>query len=312
ISGAGDTIPPTVSSFVIADGAATTGVITFNESVTFPNVTGLSMDGDFADITLSAPTGLGTTWNVTLSRAAVNGEVGNFVYGATNTIADTSSNALVAGSTAVTNNVTISLPYALKEDFEDALNTTTDWDFVNTHPTDVVFVKNTSDLTITANTVVHLYNENFYKSKITLPVSGTVIASWDITSVNARYANISIGLTNASGSNIFYIQPNTTTSTSMYFRALPNGGSNQAVTQSAIMTNTTLRMILTNSGSDIAIEVWNGTGWTNVMIQTGITGITGDLSVFFTAVGRSTNTESITFDNVYLTDTIYTGRYPDA
>ena len=105
ISGAGDTTAPTVSSFVIANGAATTGVITFSEAVLFPDVTGLSMTGDFADITLSSPTGSGTTWNVTLSRAAVNGETGNFVYGATNTITDTSSNALAASSTAVTNNV---------------------------------------------------------------------------------------------------------------------------------------------------------------------------------------------------------------
>jgi hypothetical protein len=40
-----------------------------------------------------------------LSGNAANGETGSFVYGASNTIEDTSGNDLVAGSTSVTNNV---------------------------------------------------------------------------------------------------------------------------------------------------------------------------------------------------------------
>ena len=104
-SSGGDTTAPLVSSFTIADANPDLATIVFNETVTFPDVTGLSMDGDFADITLSNPQGSGDTWTLDLSRDAVSGESGNFVYGATNTIEDASSNPLAAGSTAVTNSV---------------------------------------------------------------------------------------------------------------------------------------------------------------------------------------------------------------
>lgn len=117
-SSAGDTTAPTVSSFTIANVNPDLATIVFSEAVTFPDVTGLSMDGDFADVTLSNPQGSGTTWTLDLSRAAVNGEIGNFVYGATNTIKDTAStpNALVAGSTGVINQVAIIPNYAINFD----------------------------------------------------------------------------------------------------------------------------------------------------------------------------------------------------
>jgi hypothetical protein len=103
----GDVAAPTVTSFTIENADPDLANIVFSETVVFPDVTGLSLNGDFSDITLSNPTGSGANWSVDLSRAAVNGESGSFVYGATNTIEDTATppNGLVAGSTVVRNNV---------------------------------------------------------------------------------------------------------------------------------------------------------------------------------------------------------------
>jgi hypothetical protein len=115
----GDVAAPTVTSFTIENGNPDLANIVFNETVVFPDVTGLSLNGDFSDITLSNPTGSGANWSVDLSRAAVNGESGSFVYGATNNIEDTSGNGLLPSSTVVTNNLANN-SILLENDFDTA------------------------------------------------------------------------------------------------------------------------------------------------------------------------------------------------
>jgi hypothetical protein len=117
----GDVAAPTVTSFTIENANPDLANIVFSETVVFPDVTGLSLNGDFSDITLSNPTGSGTNWSVDLSRYAVNGESGSFVYGATNNIEDTATppNGLVAGSTVVTNNLANN-SILLENDFDTA------------------------------------------------------------------------------------------------------------------------------------------------------------------------------------------------
>lgn len=78
----------------------------FIEDVLFPNLTGLSLDGDFSDITLSNLAGSGTSWTADLSRPALSGETGNVVASGS-TIEDLNENALADGSTAVTNEVIV-------------------------------------------------------------------------------------------------------------------------------------------------------------------------------------------------------------
>jgi hypothetical protein len=120
-----DTTPPTVTSFTIENSNPDLANIVFSETVVFPDVTGLSLNGDFSDITLSNPTGSGSNWSVDLSRDAVNGESGSFVYGPTNNIEDTSGNGLVASSTVVTNNVAGST-ILFEDDFSGDLSSWTE------------------------------------------------------------------------------------------------------------------------------------------------------------------------------------------
>jgi len=104
-----DVVAPTVTSAEVANSDTNSLIVTFSENVTVPNVTGLSLDGSWTGVTI---TGVDTVNDnvatFTLDTAIANGETGNFVYGATNTITDIEGNALASGSTSVTNSVTAS------------------------------------------------------------------------------------------------------------------------------------------------------------------------------------------------------------
>lgn len=106
LTGGGDTTPPTVTSATVENADPDALVVVFDEVVTITDTTGLSLDGSWAGTTITGVTGSGTnTLTFALDTPVANGEAGNFVYGGTNNIVDSSTNGLVAGSTAVTNNV---------------------------------------------------------------------------------------------------------------------------------------------------------------------------------------------------------------
>lgn len=101
-----DTSAPTVSSATVENADPDALVVVFNEAVDIVDTTGLSLDGDFAGITITGVTGSGTTTlTFALDTPITGGNSGNFVYGGTNTITDGSGNPLASNTTVVTNNV---------------------------------------------------------------------------------------------------------------------------------------------------------------------------------------------------------------
>lgn len=102
---AGDTTAPTISSATVENANPSTLVVVFSEVVTITNVTGLTIAGA-ATPTLSAPTGSGSnTLSFTLSAPLTNGQTVTLEVAGTNNIIDAASNALVAVSQPITNNV---------------------------------------------------------------------------------------------------------------------------------------------------------------------------------------------------------------
>ncbi len=110
---AGDTTAPTMSSATVEDANPSTLVVVFSEVVTITDVTGLTIAGA-ATPTLSAPTGSGTnTLSFTLSAPLTNGQTVTLEVAGTNNIIDGASNALVAVSQPITNNVAAASGLAL-------------------------------------------------------------------------------------------------------------------------------------------------------------------------------------------------------
>lgn len=105
----GDVTAPTVVSATMSDTNKDGLVVVFSEAVNVTNVTGLSLDGTMAGVSVTAiESGNGTdTVTFTLSANLSYNESGNFVYGGTNTIEDLSGNPLASGSTAVTLNISL-------------------------------------------------------------------------------------------------------------------------------------------------------------------------------------------------------------
>lgn len=105
--GGGDVTAPTVSSATVEDSDPDALVVVFSESVNITNLTGLSLSFSTGTAkTLSSVSGSGSnTLTFALSAAIENGDVFTFDFGASNTIEDTSGNALAAGNSSVTNNV---------------------------------------------------------------------------------------------------------------------------------------------------------------------------------------------------------------
>lgn len=108
--GAGpDITAPTISSATVEDANPSILVVGFNEVVTITDVTGLTIAGA-ATPTLSAPTGSGTnTLSFTLSAPLTSGQTVTLEVAGTNNIIDGASNALVAISQAITNNVGVAV-----------------------------------------------------------------------------------------------------------------------------------------------------------------------------------------------------------
>jgi len=100
-----DTNAPTILSATVEDANPNKLVVVFSEVVDITDVTGLTITGDVTP-TLSAPTGTGTDIiTFTLSAALTNGQSVTLNVASSNTIKDAASNALVATTIAITNNV---------------------------------------------------------------------------------------------------------------------------------------------------------------------------------------------------------------
>jgi len=101
----GGTSAPTIISAKVEDANPDKLVVVFSEPINITDVTGLTITGDVTP-TLSVPTGSGTdTITFTLSAALTNGQAVTLNVASSNTIEDTASNALVATTKAITNNV---------------------------------------------------------------------------------------------------------------------------------------------------------------------------------------------------------------
>ena len=101
-----NTIAAVVSSVTVEDADPDALVVVFNKVVTIADLTGLSLDGSWTGTTITGVSGSGTnTLTFALDTPVANGESGNFIYGATNTIVDVHEYEVDAGSDAVTNNV---------------------------------------------------------------------------------------------------------------------------------------------------------------------------------------------------------------
>lgn len=102
-----DITSPEIISATVENANPNQLVVVFSEAVNINNITGLSLDGGLSAINItSIVSGSGTdTITLGLDANVSNGDTGNFIYGATNTIADLDGNALASGQTVVTNNV---------------------------------------------------------------------------------------------------------------------------------------------------------------------------------------------------------------
>ena len=101
----GGTSAPTILSATVEDANKDKLVVVFSEVVDITDVTGLTITGDVTP-TLSAPTGTGTnTITFTLSAALTNGQSVTLNVDSSNTIEDPASNALLATTKSITNNV---------------------------------------------------------------------------------------------------------------------------------------------------------------------------------------------------------------
>lgn len=104
-----DTTAPTIISATVENANPSTLVVVFSEVVTITDVTGLTIAGA-ATPTLSIPTGSGTnTLSFTLSAPLTSGQTVTLEVAGTNNIIDGASNALVAISQAITNNVGVAV-----------------------------------------------------------------------------------------------------------------------------------------------------------------------------------------------------------
>jgi len=105
ITSSGDTTAPTITTAIVEDANPDKLVVVFSEVVDITDTTGLTITGDTTP-TLSAPIGTGSnTITLTLSTALTNGQSVTLNVASSNTIKDAATNALLATTQAITNNV---------------------------------------------------------------------------------------------------------------------------------------------------------------------------------------------------------------
>lgn len=164
ITSTSDVTPPTVTSVTVENADPDALVVVFSEVVTITDTTGLSLDGSWSGVSITGVSGSGTnTLTFALDTPVANGESGNFVYGVTNNIIDGASNALVAGSTAVTNNVASASIIVMQDDFAGVTIDTAKWGVTN---------PDSANLLISQNNNLRF---NILDNSVTIPASNNYI-----------------------------------------------------------------------------------------------------------------------------------------
>ncbi len=312
----GDTTAPTVVSATVENATPTTLTVVMSEAVTISDATGLSLDGPWAGYTLTYVSGSGTTTLVlTIGTAIANGESGNFVYGATNNIADTATtpNELVAGSTAVTNNVSGSSIITFQDSFAGT-TIAADWTKKDSAPTFMTTTQNGEIIQECLATHSGVVGEAQLVKNVGYDITTDFVVSFDLQVDNqAVAAGFLVGMhkgndPNATLTNRFFFQ-SAVTATEVNATYHDGSAPDNTTVVLDLTTYKTLKIICI--GGNVIFKYWNGTAWVTMKTVTAH----GETGTFYLALASRVYTGSVVgnqikLDNVRISSADFSTQYP--